>query len=342
MSAHEHRAEADAAPIRAAVVTVSSTRTEADDVSGTIIAGALAMAEVHQVARRIVDDDVTEIQVALQQLVDDGTDLVVLTGGTGLTPRDVTPEAVEPMFNRSIPGFGELFRMLSFQQVGAAAMLSRATAGMVGATAVFALPGSRRACQLAMERLILPEMRHLVHLAHKREGVRRGHGWQAALKAVGVTLQRDASEPLPEAVQAVPALVDALQQAGERAVIEIGTWRYSVWGFPDLRRPASKVLAISAGGSLAEVVALHRFPVEVGTCVRGEGGWLVSRDRPLAEVCDAITGEVAPASGSLFAVGDGRVYIEREGRVVQWDGRELVDLGPVRTALLTLVQEWTS
>ena len=77
---------------------------------------------------------------------------------------------------------------------------------------------------------------------------------------------------------------DILERAGERAVLQVGEWRYSLWGFPDLRRPTSRVVAISPGGTLGEVVALHRFPAQVGTCVRGEGGWVTSRDRPVAEV----------------------------------------------------------
>lgn len=338
MSAEQHRAQAQATPLRTAVLTVSSTRTEADDTSGTIVAGALAMSDHQVVARRIVDDDIEEIQRAVQGLVDDQVDLVVLTGGTGVTPRDVTPEAVEPMFTRVVPGFGELFRMLSFQQVGAAAMLSRAVGGMVGTTVVFALPGSRRACQLAMEQLILPEARHMVSLARKEEGVGRGQGWQAALKSAGVAIQRDQTEPLPASLPA--SLRALLQEAGEQAVVEVGTWRYSLWGFPDLRRPASKVLAVSAGGTVAEIVALHHHPSQVGTCVRGDGGWLVSRDRPVAEVADVVTGAVAPAGGSLFAVGKGVVYVERDGRLFRWDGSTERDLGPVVQAASALVQEW--
>jgi len=93
---------------------------------------------------------------------DDSADVALLTGGTGFGPRDRTPEAIAPLFDRRLPGFGELFRMLSFQEVGAAAMLSRAEAGTVGRLAVFLLPGSPAAVDLAMRRLILPELAHLV------------------------------------------------------------------------------------------------------------------------------------------------------------------------------------
>ena len=114
-------------------------------------------------------DDVAAIRAALERgLASPECAVVVLTGGTGVAPRDLTPEAVAPLLERPLPGFGELFRQLSFAEIGAAAMLSRALGGMAQGKPVFALPGSRAAIQLALERLILPELGHLVGEARKR------------------------------------------------------------------------------------------------------------------------------------------------------------------------------
>jgi len=121
------------------------------------------------VARRIVPDDAgaiaRELRAALER---EGVDAVVLTGGTGIAPRDVTPEAVLPLLDRVVPGFGELFRMLSYQEIGSAAVLSRALAGLASGRVVFVLPGSRGAVQLAMEKLVLPEIGHLLGEARKQ------------------------------------------------------------------------------------------------------------------------------------------------------------------------------
>jgi molybdopterin adenylyltransferase len=166
MSVHEHRRQAPAAPIEVHVLVASTTRDLSQDRSGLLIAERLTAAG-HQVgSRQVVDDDQAVIRSAVVALADRRVPVIILTGGTGLAGRDVTPEAVEPLLTRRIEGFGELFRFLSFQEVGAAAMLSRAFAGMIGQTVIFALPGSSAACGLAMDRLILPELGHLVHLAH--------------------------------------------------------------------------------------------------------------------------------------------------------------------------------
>ena len=163
----EHRARAPHL-LGFAIITVSDSRTVADDTGGATIR-RLVEAAGHWIERQtIVRDDVEAIRAAVHEaLAQDGVDLVVLTGGTGFSPRDVTIEAVAPILDRPVEGFGELFRMLSYEQVGAAAMLSRATAGVVGRRAVFALPGSPKAVALAMEKLILPEAGHLLGQARR-------------------------------------------------------------------------------------------------------------------------------------------------------------------------------
>jgi molybdenum cofactor biosynthesis protein B len=158
---HRHRAVAPA-NVATAVVTVSDTRTLETDTGGALVAELLAKSGHDVVSRHIVRDDPDAIRAAVEEATSrDGTRAVVLTGGTGVAPRDVTPESVEPLLERVIPGFGELFRMLSFEQVGAAAMLSRAIGGIAGGKPLFALPGAPRAVELALSRLILPELPHL-------------------------------------------------------------------------------------------------------------------------------------------------------------------------------------
>jgi molybdenum cofactor biosynthesis protein B len=146
-----------------ALVTVSDTRTEADDESGSL-ARRLCEAAGHRVVRaRIVPDEPARIRSEVRALVAEREcEAILLTGGTGVAPRDRTPEALADMWDTSLPGFGELFRMLSFESVGARAMLSRASAGVVGGKPIFALPGSPRAVELALDRLILPELGHLL------------------------------------------------------------------------------------------------------------------------------------------------------------------------------------
>ena len=167
MSAEEHRRSAPAS-LGFAILTVSDTRVERDDASGQAIRDLAAGAGHRVVDSTLVPDEVEAIRAAVRRLLAlPGVDVVVATGGTGFSPRDVTLEAVAPLFGRPIEGFGELFRMLSFQQVGAAAMLSRAAAGLVGSQAVFLLPGSPKAVTLAMEALILPEAAHILGQARR-------------------------------------------------------------------------------------------------------------------------------------------------------------------------------
>ncbi|MCZ6464817.1 MAG: molybdopterin-binding protein, partial [Proteobacteria bacterium] len=151
-----------------AVITVSDTRDLATDKGGALVAELLEGAG-HRVSRReIVADDAEAIEAAVSRaLADADTRAVVLTGGTGVAPRDVTPDSIEPLLEREIPGFGELFRMLSYEEIGSAALLSRALAGVAEGRVLFALPGSAGGVRLAMEKLILPELGHLAAEAVK-------------------------------------------------------------------------------------------------------------------------------------------------------------------------------
>lgn len=170
MSVAEHKQRAPVDPIRVAVITVSDTRSESTDVGGRLIE-ELCLGAGHQVVSRvIVPDEPTRVAAEVEALAragEGGAEVVLLTGGTGIARRDTTVEALASRFDKTLDGFGELFRMLSWQEIGPAAMLSRATAGVVGGLAVFLMPGSPAAVRLAMERLILPELGHIISLLRR-------------------------------------------------------------------------------------------------------------------------------------------------------------------------------
>jgi molybdenum cofactor biosynthesis protein B len=157
-----HRAYAPE-KVRACVLTVSDSRTPETDSSGSRIQQALEEAGHEVAVRAIVPDELEAIRARLREALDrEDVDVALITGGTGVSPRDSTVEAVAPLLEKTLPGFGELFRALSFEEIGASSMLSRALAGTTGRTAVFVMPGSSGAVRTALERLILPELPHLI------------------------------------------------------------------------------------------------------------------------------------------------------------------------------------
>ena len=162
-----HKAEAPQA-VRCYIVTVSDTRTEETDASGRAIAQLLTAAGHVVLGRAIVQDEPSLVRGAIErQLASREVQVVIATGGTGITSRDSTFEAVDGLLDKRLDGFGELFRMLSFEQIGPAAMMSRASAGLAVGKIVVSLPGSEAAVRLAMERLLLPELGHLVQQASR-------------------------------------------------------------------------------------------------------------------------------------------------------------------------------
>jgi molybdenum cofactor biosynthesis protein B len=164
-SAQQHRRQGPKS-VRCAVLTVSDTRSLTDDKSGQTIVELLQTAG-HEIAdRALVRDEPALVVDQVSRFAENAEiDAVVVTGGTGIAARDQTPDAVARLITRQLPGYGELFRMLSYQEIGAAAMLSRAMGGLVGETVVLTMPGSTAAVRLAMEKIILPELSHLVSLA---------------------------------------------------------------------------------------------------------------------------------------------------------------------------------
>lgn len=167
MSHHEHHA-ASPKIVRCAVLTISDTRTPETDTGGDTMASLLEGAGHIVVCRGIRRDDETEVLTWMQaQRARDDVDAILTTGGTGIASRDNTFEAISRLLDKPIPGFGELFRMLSYEDIGPAAMLSRACAGISQCRVVIALPGSPAAVRLAMEKLVLPELGHLVREARR-------------------------------------------------------------------------------------------------------------------------------------------------------------------------------
>ena len=159
--ASEHRSDAPT-HVSCFVLTCSDSRAHADDVSGRALREGLEAAGHSVVGQTVVRDEPEQIRAAVERGLEGGARAVLITGGTGITRRDQTVEAIRPLLDKEIPGFGELFRMLSFQEIGSAAWLSRSLAGTVRGALVFVLPGSPNAVRLALERLILPELGHAV------------------------------------------------------------------------------------------------------------------------------------------------------------------------------------
>ena len=168
-SVHRHR---ESAPehVRLAVLTISDTRTPENDTGGDTIEELMRDAGHETVARRIVKDDAARIRTEIVNLLArPDADAVITTGGTGISARDTTYEVVDRMIEKKLDGFGEIFRALSFEEIGAAAILSRAVAGTVGTKLVACLPGSRNAVRLAVERLLVPEIAHVIFELRKHQ-----------------------------------------------------------------------------------------------------------------------------------------------------------------------------
>jgi len=177
VSVDEHKSYAPAgADLRIAVVTASDSRTTDTDEGGRLVRALAEQAGFRVTTTAIVREDPGLIRRTVAELIEGGSaDAVLVTGGTGLAGRDGTVEALAPLMEKTLPGFGELFRMLSFAEIGGAAMLSRACAGTRGAVAIFAMPGSPAGVRLAMERLIIPELPHVLGQLRRRDDHAGGH-----------------------------------------------------------------------------------------------------------------------------------------------------------------------
>ena len=354
---HNHSGESDR-KVAVQVFIVSSTRTSVTDKSGPLLQSMLQDAGHRVVGRAILPDDVGQIRSALAQLPDE-TQAVILSGGTGISRKDGTFEAVQGLLDKELPGFGELFRMLSFKEIGSAAMMSRATAGVVDGVVVFSIPGSSGACKTAMTELILPEVGHLVYELGKEAApeaatgsvavAQMGQGqapstaetpWERALVDLGGQLVRGERAELPKVLAVAAPVCEVLASAGERAMARFGDELYGVYGWPDLRRPNSKVLLVGPGDPVGEVVALHRQPTPTGVCRRG-GGRLWSTGR-LGATCEDVVGADFPESGRLFAVDGDTVFVLQGHQVVSWDGKRSKAMGTPSAAMASLMLAWSN
>ncbi|MDB5322365.1 MAG: molybdenum cofactor synthesis domain protein [Phycisphaerales bacterium] len=168
MAYEQHIQAAKEIVARCAVVTLSDTRTPATDTSGQLIQKLLTDGGHRIAAYHLIKDDPEVLESLLLELASNSdVDALLTNGGTGIARRDQTIEMIERMIDQPLPGFGELFRMLSWQQIGAGAMLSRAVAGITRGKPIFAMPGSSKAVELAMTQLILPQLRHILHELRK-------------------------------------------------------------------------------------------------------------------------------------------------------------------------------
>lgn len=366
MSRHAH--EGPPVAVRAAVLTVSTTRTEATDSSGRLLAEGLAAAGHVVVDRRIVPDDPAAIGAALDGWLGGGeVRLVLTTGGTGVSTRDCTARVVRARLTRELPGFGELFRMLSWGEIGAAAMLSDAVGGLAGQVLVFALPGSSAACRLGLEKLVLPELGHLVRELEKEPSLPPSTRApeqrpvaavaRAPEPAAGLAVAVVPHEPAP--VAAPPGAAPAPPPPGwSSAVAALGLTLGPVRAVvvPEELPPAVRDVLAAAGESreaddgsrlygypdahrpgsrmlqlLPDLTlrALHRWPRRVGT----------APDEPLAAAATA-RGLPAPPRGTLYATDSGVLYLLDGVTVSRWDGTSKA-LGRPAQVLASLVLEWS-
>lgn len=378
------------------VVTVSTSRGPNEDRSGPLLR-TLAEGGGHRVAgHAIVPDDPEAIGAELDRaLAETNIEVVLLTGGTGLSARDCTPAVVRARLDREIVGFGELFRSLSFAEIGAAAMLSSAVGGIAKGKLVFAMPGSTGACRMAMEKLILPELGHIVGELRKEtalprrtteavrpvmrsrttpdalpefalpapaamEPPRKGTdvvqmaaevvpetaapapGWQAAIAALGGRLVPAGGSPIPDALAAIPAAMDVLNSASARMKLVCDDGRsWLVFGYPDLLRPGSKVIAVREALPIAEIVALHRWPARVGLCNELDDSLVPSAEANVAEVSEARCGKPWTEEGNLFAVDAASVWIQQRRYVRKWDGKRAGPEDNVGPAIGSLLLHWS-
>ncbi len=162
MGAEEHRQRAGHGPVTIAIVTVSDTRTPETDQNRQYLEARMTELGHHIAAYRLIKDEPDQVEAVIEELTRmPDVQIVLFNGGTGISPRDTTYDVVSRHLEKTLPGFGEIFRQISYQEVGAAAMFSRATAGVCQSTLIVSMPGSPNAVQIAMEKLIIPEINHL-------------------------------------------------------------------------------------------------------------------------------------------------------------------------------------
>ncbi len=367
MGAADHHDRAGDRPVLFHIIIVSSSRRPDTDKAGPLIEELLREAGHGVAGRDILPDDQATLSARLRSLIGQGqVQAVLLSGGTGISARDVTYEAVSECLDKELPGFGELFRHLSYAEIGPTAIMSRATCGVAGNTLIFALPGSPAACRLALKSIILPEIRHMAYELGKEEAAALAAeprldlrqdppptreaqpepepvdvpGWRGALSALGFELRSAPPPALPAALADNAAVRNVLNAAGQRALARSPDQPdCGLYGYPDLLRPSSKVLLVGQNEPYGAVLALHRHPRLAGLAA---APGMPDPGSDLDALILRTTGRPWRRTGTLFALEPSCIRLLSEGRIWRWDGRRERDEGPPAAALASLLLHWSS
>lgn len=395
-------------PSSLALIAVGDASRAAADAAATL----LTEAGYARPRRAVVSAD--RLQRAVQAAAAlDGC--VIVVGGLGQGPTDRTRAALTPLFTRPIHGFSDIYRLVSFRDAGASALLHDAIAGYVGPALVVGVPADPASCERAIDEVLLPVLPELLESADSTAAVPSGarvetspaevsspdaapttddpaedepeaddgpslpppqprwqlgrpavateaapieaeppadpeageipdRGWKRAVYDLEAEVVRGKAADTPQNLENFAPFMEILHQAGERARLVLPSGAtYDIYGFPDLQRANSKVLAVGWGEPLAEVIALHRYPVQAGLSIDEARGIMPRRDSPIRDLAVAITGRApADTSGELFAVDHDAIYIQRGKWVFKWDGRRERQEGNPRQTLVTLALGWHS
>ena len=347
-------------PIGFAVATVSSELTTETDGSGPAVVAALRRGKHNVVEAVIVPDNMVAISRFIVECSDNPkVAAVILSGGTGLSKHDVTYEAVSRLLDKEMPGFGEIFRSLSFKSIGAKAMKSRALAGTMGSLVIFAIPGSPKAVDLAIDSLIAPQASNIVwelsktpKLIEKLEESTEDEeplelsenepkvGWQRSLADLRGTIEFGSPPTLPGWLEGVAPAKELLESSGQQGIVKLPFGEYQAFGFPDLSRPSARVILASTLSTRGEIIALHRMPVPTGISALRLGGMLPYCGH-LSRAALKLTGKEYPGDGRLFAVESDTIHVIDKGNVVTWDGHTVTPVGVEGSALGSLLLRWS-
>lgn len=305
-----------------------------------------------------------------------GADVVVVVGACA--PKGAFPEALAALDARLLPGFGERVRQLAEPVLAVGAAGLRSEAGFVGEVLVAAVPSHSEVASAVVGQLLVPGLAvwmpdadpapstsvpqksaaqptRSVSVGATQPAVESApssdeeepvatRGWLAAVRALDAEVHIGRREELPEPIEKLAPVVNVLHTAGEFGMLRLPSGRrYGLYGWPDLRRPGSKVLAVSWGEPLAEMVALHRHPHPVGTTIDGDLGLLPSASEDVEDAAVRATGRPPGSSeGKLFALESDTVWILRGRRVFKWDGRRERDDGNPKQVLASLTLHWSN
>ncbi len=384
------------------ILVVPSSSTPEAESGGTHAAARLRNTDHAVIGPRTVKGGLAALQQALRTAAaEEAADVVLVIGGVGVGADDVSPAAVDSLASRKLPGFGQILRLNLFRSQGNAAALDRSTAAIVGPAVAFAIPADPDTIDLALDEIILPEIRAftagiragaavpepadddvedaVVEVVEDEEdgptlpppeprwrlGTRSAvtmeaspitaeaptdadgndvpdKGWKRAVYDLEAEGLRGKAPDVPQNIESHAPILDVLHHAGEYAQLKFNNGnRATIYGYPDLQRANSKVLLVGWGEPLAEVVALHRYPIQSGTCIEEERGLMPGRNADIAEIAEAVTGRApADTSGELFAVDHDRIYVQRGKWIYSWDGRKERQEGNAKQALTSMVVHW--